>query len=132
MLILIHFGTIAAHDEQLPLFLYLPTATRLFDRGATKTLYRCFDTKQGGYITCWHPFGIAAYPEISYFQSYDPTYHTVLNQRQANMTLHRIFGDYKKGIPYIKRKMAFMSNFTESHSHRLNLLKNHLRLASKL
>ncbi|KAG5870174.1 hypothetical protein JTB14_032466 [Gonioctena quinquepunctata] len=87
MLIQLHFGTVAAHNDQLPLFLYLPTATRLFHRGANKTLYRCFDTNQGGYVTCWHPFGIAAYPEISYFQTYDPTYHTVLNQRQANMTL---------------------------------------------
>ncbi|KAG5876479.1 hypothetical protein JTB14_028953 [Gonioctena quinquepunctata] len=50
-LIQLHFGTVAAHNDQLPLFLYLPTATRLFHRNATKTVYRCFDTKQGGYIT---------------------------------------------------------------------------------
>ncbi|KAG5871794.1 hypothetical protein JTB14_023477 [Gonioctena quinquepunctata] len=127
MLIQLHFGTVAAHNDQLPLFLYLPTATRLFHRGANKTLCRCCDTKHEGYVTCWHPFGIAAYPEI-YFQTYDPTYHTVLNQRQANMTLYTIFGDYKTGTPYIKGKMAFMSNFIESHRHRLNQLTNNLRL----
>ncbi|KAG5865634.1 hypothetical protein JTB14_034611 [Gonioctena quinquepunctata] len=99
------------------------TSRRLLDNSTevqTK-LYRCFKTKQGGFVTCWHPV-------ISYFQSYDPTYHTVLNQRQANMTLYTIFGDYKRGTPYIKREMAFMSNFTEPHRHRLNLLKNNLRL----
>ncbi|KAG5869226.1 hypothetical protein JTB14_035662 [Gonioctena quinquepunctata] len=81
----------------------------------------------GGYIARPKTFG-ESYPIISYFQSYDPTYHTIRNQHAVNFALYTIFGDYSASTQYIKKKTKFMKNYLASHNDRLQRLAGHLNL----
>ncbi|KAG5871772.1 hypothetical protein JTB14_023456 [Gonioctena quinquepunctata] len=126
LVIQLHLGTIVDHPTK-PVFLYLPTAKRLLPHGKDKVIYRCYNTLYGGYITCSNPFG-ALYPNISYIQTYDPTFHMIRAQRKANITLYTIYGDYGSCSEYVSKKTVFMRNFFEAHNQRLEHIQLNLRL----
>ncbi|XP_045471850.1 uncharacterized protein LOC123678735 [Harmonia axyridis] len=127
LLVQLHFGTVLYHPT-LPLFLHFPTALRKLSKAKEKTFYRCHDIQNGGYITCKSPFAEDRYENISYLQSYDPTYHMIRPHRKANMTLYTIFGEYRNCSKFVKGKTEFMKNFIKCQDHRLLQVGDGLKL----
>ncbi|KAG5868765.1 hypothetical protein JTB14_024583 [Gonioctena quinquepunctata] len=120
LLIQLHFGTVINHPT-LPIFLHLPTAKNKLGLGQKTVIYRCYNMLYGGYITCNHPFP-ERYPNISYIQTYDPTFHMIRSQRKANITLSSIFGYYGSCSAYVLDQTTFMEKIFVTHPQHLNTI----------